>query len=88
MKHLTFTALLFILLSSASAQTRDTLYYSSDEEAAKGFRKVRTKYRDEDGRQYPVVYNPANLATYYVAYTCRRGYFRVLLDKGTTASAD
>ena len=86
MKHFTFTALLlFILLSSASAQ-KDTTFYVNPETAAKGFIKVSTRYRDAKGITHLVVRDEDGNA--YAIFYKQGWYFRSPLGEETTAAAD
>lgn len=79
---------LFVLLAiCCHGQTRDTVFYSSAEEAAKGFTKVPTRYRDQSGRKMPVVRDQSgNVFAIYA--TCERGFYRVHLNPEAVAAAD
>lgn len=81
--------ILIMLLScfSCNAQQRDTLFYSSPEEAAKGFRKTPTRYRGPDKIKRPVVVDAAGFA-YAIYGTCERGFFREPLTPEVVAVAN
>lgn len=85
MKHITFTALLFILISSLKAQ-RDTIFYLNAETAAKGFIKVPTRYRDAKGMIHLVVRDEEGNA--YAIFYKQGWYFRSPLGEETSAAAD
>lgn len=79
---------LFVLLAiCCHGQTRDTVFYSSAEEAAKGFIKVQTRFRGPDGIKRPVVRDSDGNA-FAIYATCERGFYRVHLNPETVAAAD
>ena len=90
MKQTFFIVLLMLLccFSCGAQVSRDSIqYYSTEKAACVGFEKSPARYRDQSGQSFAVVSDPSS-NVYYVAYSCRRGYWREPMDKPTIAKAD